>query len=548
MDIGSSSDRYRVTPPVGSGSGSYQSASGTGSRTVVVVPDDVKALLPEKAGQTVSAQQVAKMRAVIKARYGEAIAKTAFREIEYRQTPAERGLRGRFGIKTAKEVKGHHLTTATLRALEMASPNVRAHAVKQRADSALAALEPKAAELRTSLKEKRQDYSRIYSEHVQGDYTFGAAPLSKQIAEIEGELEDLDQAIAEEKKNQQAALQSIADYQNNPLDATAFGKAQQRLDKVGADRGFHSLLNDTYARGEALHGKGGTAHRITPTADTPKAIAKEVVGVVLPPVGVAMAFHSAIKAEDRQRRLGNAAKFLDDHPLAKTVAKSIEATAEVEKNKAALTGTVAFVAMGATAHFAPVALPGLTAVANPLSSAVGSGVSNALSGHMSHVGAQVLSTTSSIATGRAFGEVQGRAARSVAPGSTGSARAVAQPQEVPLPEGTIPPTVPIEIDTPEGKRTKEFDLGKAGPALLHYLGPKVGDTGDPQEQNRKELRDLLGARPGDDFVPGAKVSAEEHELHEKVARALDNPDAKGAAELIRSVSPLRLLHIAQGWR
>jgi hypothetical protein len=31
----------------------------------------------------------------------------------------------------------------------------------------------------------------------------------------------------------------------------------------------------------------------------------------------------------------------------------------------------------------------------------------------------------------------------------------------------------------------------------------------------------------------------------KIAKALDNSDAKGAAELIRSVSSLRLLHIAQ---
>ena len=56
----------------------------------------------------------------------------------------------------------------------------------------------------------------------------------------------------------------------------------------------------------------------------------------------------------------------------------------------------------------------------------------------------------------------------------------------------------------------------------------------------------MGAKSEDDFVPGAKRSAEERELDAKIAKALDNPDAEGAAKLIQSVSPLRLLHIAQG--
>jgi flagellar biosynthesis chaperone FliJ len=559
MEIGRSQGQYGVaSPTVAARSGSYKPASGGGSRTVVVVPDDIAKLLPKDSGADVKPQQVEKMRAIVKKRYGEAVANTAFREINYRQAKVKRGIKGFIGQTSAKAIKGHHLTTATLRALEMASPNVGARAVKQRSETILAKLEPRAAELRRTLKDKQDELRRIYAEYVPESHTFiDAGPLRSEIAKLEGQINDLDQAIDEAKKDLQSATQTITDYQNNPLHATAFGKAQQALAKVDDDPEFHSLLNNTYARGEALHGGSGTAHRIKPVGDTGTAMAKDVavtagknlVGIALPPVAVGMAWYSAIPAEDRQRRLGSAAKFLDDHPLARTMAKSMEAGAEVAKNKAAIAGTASFVLMGATAHFAGVGIPALKAVANPITGAIGSAVSNAaLGGHMSQIGAQALSTLSGDAAGRVLGEVQNRTLTSLAPGSSGTTKTMARPEEIPLPEGTVPPTVPVKIKTDGGDRIKEFDMGKAGPALLHYLGPRVGDTSDPQEQNRKELRDLLGARPEDDFVPGRKVPAEERELDEKVARALDNPDAKGAAGLIRSVSPLRLLHIAEGWR
>ena len=558
MEIGSSYSSGAVSRPITTQSGSYKPASGAGSRTVVVVPDDVAALLPTDPGADMSPGRVKKMRDVIGQRYGAAVAKTAFREIEYRQTPTERGFSGRFGFKSPKDIKGHHLTTATLRALEMASPNVRAHAVKQRAESDLKRLEPQVGLLQTALEDKEKEHKDIYDKYVSGDFTFmRSGDLKKDIEALRGDIKLLNSAIAETKKDLKSAQDTITAYQSNPLGATDFGKAQQTLDQVDDDPKFHSLLNDVYARGEALYGGSGTAHRAKPVGDTGTEMAKDVgisvgknlVGIALPPVAVGMAWYSAIKAEDRQRRLGNAAKLLDDRPLARTVAKSMEASAELEKNKAAIAGTASFVMMGATGHFAGIGIPALKAVANPITSAIGAAVSHAaLSGHMSQIGAQALSTMTSDAAGRGLSEIQNRSLAPMASGGSVNPGTTTRATELPLPEGTVPPTVPVKIKTDAGDRVKEFDMAKAGPALLHYLGPAVGNTHDPLEKNRSDLRDLFGAQPRDSFVPGTKVSDEEHKLDEKIATALDNPAAQGAAALIRSVSPLRLLHIAQGWR
>ena len=547
--VGSSTDRSRVgSPPSGLRSGSYKSESSGTRRTVVVVPPNIETLLPTSPDATMSSSQVAKMREAVKTHYGATVANSAFREIDYRQNPTQRGFFGRFGVKSGKDIRGHHLMTATLRALEMSSPNVRAAGVKQRAEATLKQVEPAAKELAGRLQSKMNEEKEILDDYSPMRDSFRLTNLRKEIEELKPQLEELNSIVATAIKERDDAIRTLDGFARSPLDATDFGKAQQRLDKVDSDLRFRTLLNDTYARGEALHGGSGTAYRMKPTSEAPKTVAKELIGIALPPIGVALAFRSAIKAEDRQRRLGNAAKFLDAHPLAKTVAKSMEAAAEGEKNKAAIAGTVSFVAIGATAHFAPVALPGLKAISNPLSSVVGSGVSQALTGHMGHVGIKALSTTSSIATGRLYSEVQGQTSSSLAPSRSGKTFIEVQPVEVPLPEGTIPPTIPVKIATDEGERTKEFDMTKAGPALLHYLGPQVGDTSSSQEQNRKELRDLFGAKPEDDLDPTVKRSEDERKRDSEIAHALDDPSQPGAADLIRSVSPLRLLHIAQGWR
>ncbi|MEO1019541.1 MAG: hypothetical protein AAFY56_17895, partial [Pseudomonadota bacterium] len=473
------------------------------------------------------------MKDAIATHYGDKVADAAFREIDYRSKAVSRGFFGRF---KSKSVTGHHLMTATARAIELAAPQIGARARREVATHALAAhaeaLETAQRDLASAndqldgLYEEQSDsmsFSLVRSQEIEG--------LKRDIAALKGAVADIQRGIEQSTADKLRAEDDLASFSVTPLAQSQFGKAQKALAQVAEDNRFFSLLNDQYARGQAVHGGGGSAQRIF-SKTTLKTVGKEGFSYALPPVAVGKAFYSAIRAEDRERRFAAIGKHIGANPLSKAMAKTLSAKAEQEKWKKGLGATVGFVAMGLTLHLGPLAMPGIGLATKSAGQAASHSVARSTSHALGKAGSKDLAYTASKATGfginrtgTGLGKFGAKRALLPGKGRYRSATSIQETIDAQITGNTLP-TIPVKMIG--SNRIKEFNLGepKVAQALLHYLGPKV-DThaiarGDANEARRKELRDLIGVSGDDEnLIPG---KSDDPKRDKEIGYALDKPD------------------------
>ncbi|HMR29394.1 MAG TPA: hypothetical protein PKA13_01290 [Geminicoccaceae bacterium] len=399
-----------------------------------------------------------------------------------------------------------------------------------RATETLAAAQEKLKQAKDDLYEMEQD--RGWSPGLRMDRDKAERELETAKQEATAARRELDEAV-ELQGDIAARLDAL---RSGPM----LRRAQALLDHVGEDPRFTALMDKT-SPGKMTGGALGTAESVMASLAPSKLLTKAVTTIAAP-VGIASLFYRAVSAEDRERRLGEVSKHLDNAPLAKGLAKSLAAANEMEKWKLGIQGTLGFVGFAVTVPGASA----MTALMSPLTSAISHGVvSQGASELVGKATGSLVQTGIKKALDTGAEKGLGKFADSHRQGMDAS-ELREQLAKFELPEGSALPVIPVRPFGPQhAERILPLSDPEVASAFLAYLGPKADDamlrdpSKAPMEERRLAMREeLFGAARDENLVPGKKVEGDGELISQ-----LD--DRRGS--LADRMSPLHLLHAALGW-
>ncbi len=415
---------------------------------------------------------------------------------------------------------------------------------RQRAERLLETAGELVEEARTELQAARRnqaDKQRDYDEYAQpGSYSPG---LRESLEKAQRRLEDAKTQLTDAQSAHAMAQKRVENLDDQLLairGGPELRRTQALLDHVGDDDRFNEVL-DRMAPGKAAGGALGKAESVINKGIFQK-IVEKITSLTIPFLKVGLSFRSAIKAEDRERRLENASKTMDDRPFAKALATSLSRDGEMQKWKFGMKGTLNMVGTGAALHGASA----FGAVTQPLAGAVTQSVTQHTGSHLLSMGVnkgvqkgvKKLVTTGMSRLGdevvRASSNPNGPPVRSRMDKSV-------------LVSGSALPVIPVKpFKNRDTERILPLSDPKVAQALLVYLGPKA-DTemlADPakseQEERRLNLRrEMFGADDGLDLKPGGGTAEDKSVIQEL--------DMSKPSDTVADTNSLKLLYLGMGW-
>ena len=421
----------------------------------------------------------------------------------------------------------------------------------------ITALESRISALEDRVKDKESDL-QMYAD---GPFTRVSAPgiwgeLDAANAELTKAKEDL-VAAKKQLSSSEASLVQIKEELTALKVGPSYRRAQKMLDNVGDDPRFMKLL-DKLAPGKA---SGGALGKLESgfASITPGEVMKKVVTTAVAPLGVARFFYTAVKAEDRERRLDTAKGHMQEYPLAKGMAESLARANEKEKWQAGLQGTLSFVSMALT-----VKLPGVTSAMGALTGPLTSGLAHTVSEGAHSALGSIVGGATSMATDYAINSGPFSAVtKAVSKGMDQVPESHAEDlssreirsalNKLAVPDGTAMPMIPVKPFGPGSQIVRDLPLAdpEVAVAFLTYLGPPADQAmlRDPgtreMETRRLTIREeMFGAKPTEDITPG---EARDTRLEKQLVSELDSRGSvRPSSATVRQTSPLHLLTASMG--